>query len=129
MTKEQILSLQDDSVFGENLYKYVEFSSWVNWYPDLFLDMITPESGGIKLHADQRIYLRSIVRFVSTYGVFPRGWGKTFDEVLAMYLVGMRFADIELALTAQTKENAAELLKDKTLEIIKYYPKMMLRLD
>ena len=122
MTKEQILSLQDDSVFGENLYKYVEFSSWVNWYPDLFLDMITPESGGIKLHADQRIYLRSIVRFVSTYGVFPRGWVKTFDEVLAMYLVGMRFADIELALTAQTKENAAELLKDKTLEIIKYYP-------
>lgn len=122
MTKEQILKLQDDSVFGRNLYKYVEFTSWVNWYPDLFLDLITPESGGIKLHADQRIYLRSILRFVSTYGVFPRGWGKTFDEVLAMFIVGIRFPDIELALTAQTKENAAELLKDKTLEIIKYYP-------
>ena len=122
MTKEQIIAIQNDSVFGGNLYKYVEFSSWVNWYPDLFLDMITPESGGIKLHADQRIYLRSIMRFASTYGVFPRGWGKTFDEVLAMYLVGMRFPDIELALTAQTKENAAELLKDKTLEILKYYP-------
>lgn len=122
MTKDQILALQNESVFGENLYKYVEFSSWVNWYPDLFLDMITPESGGIKLHSDQRIYLRSIMRFVSTYGVFPRGWGKTFDEVLAMFLVGMRFPDIELALTAQTKENAAELLKDKTLEILKYYP-------
>lgn len=122
MNKEQIMSLSNNSVFGENLYKYVEFSSWVNWYPDLFLDMITPESGGIKLHSDQRIYLRSIMRFVSTYGVFPRGWGKTFDEVLAMYIVGMRFPDIELALTAQTKENAAELLKDKILEIIKYYP-------
>lgn len=73
MTKEQILALQDDSVFGKNLYKYVELSSWVNWYPDLFLDMITPESGGIKLHMDQRIYLRSIMRFTSTYGVFPRG--------------------------------------------------------
>ena len=122
MTKEQILKLQDESIFGRNLYKYVEFTSWVNWYPDLFLDLITPESGGIKLHADQRIYLRSILRFVSTYGVFPRGWGKTFDEVLAMFIVGIRFPDIELALTAQTKENAAELLKDKTLEIIKYYP-------
>lgn len=73
MTKEQILALQHESIFGENLYKYIEFSSWVNWYPDLFLDMITPESGGIKLHSDQRIYLRSILRFVSTYGVFPRG--------------------------------------------------------
>lgn len=54
--------------------------------------------------------------------MFPRGWGKTFDEVLAMFVVGVRFPDIELALTAQTKENAAELLKDKTIEIIKYYP-------
>lgn len=122
MTKKQILDLQDNSIFGKNLYKYVQLSSWTNWYPDLFLDMITPESGGIKLHLDQRVYLRSIMRFVSTYGVFPRGWGKTFDEVLAMFLVGMRFPDIDLALTAQTKENAAELLKDKTLEIIKYYP-------
>lgn len=122
MTKEQIIALQNESIFGENLYKYVEFSSWVNWYPDLFLDMITPEHGGIKLHSDQRIYLRSIMRFVSTYGVFPRGYGKTFDEVLAMYIVGMRFSDIELALTAQTKENASELLRDKITEIIKYYP-------
>ena len=73
MTKEQILKLQDDSVFGRNLYKYVELTSWMNWYPDLFLDLITPESGGIKLHTDQRIYLRYIMRFCSTYGVFPIG--------------------------------------------------------
>lgn len=122
MTKEQIINFQDDSVFGKNLYKYVEFTSWVNWYPDLFLNLIIPESGGIKLHMDQRIYLRSVLRFCSIYGVFPRGYGKTFDEVLAMYIVAIRFPDIDLALTAQTKENAAELLKDKTLEIIKFYP-------
>ena len=71
---------------------------------------------------DQRIYLRSVLRFCSIYGVFPRGYGKTFDEVLAMFIVAIRFPDINLALTAQTKENAAELLKDKTLEIIKFYP-------
>ena len=39
-------------------------------------------------------------------------WGKTYDEVLAMYLVSIFFPDIDLAMTAQTKENAAELLKD-----------------
>lgn len=122
MTKEQIISLQDDSVFGENLYKYVELASWMVWYPDLFLDMITPEKGGLKLHADQRIYLRAIMRFASIYGVFPRGWGKTFNEVLAAILVAIRFPDITIALTAQTKENAAELLKDKANEIFKYYP-------
>ena len=122
MTKAQILELQDSSVFGSNLYKYVQFASWVNWYPDLFLDLITPETGGIKLHMDQRIFLRCILRFASTYGVFPRGYGKTFDEVLAMFIVAIRFPDIELSVTAQTKENAAELLKSKTIEILKFYP-------
>lgn len=76
MTKEQIIAAGKDSIFGEDIYKYVEFASWVNWYPDLFLDLITPKTGSIKLHTDQRIYLRSIMRFVSLYGVFPRGWGK-----------------------------------------------------
>ena len=122
MTKQQILALQDESVFGKNLYNYVEFASWMNWYPDLFLDLIAPETGGIKLHADQRIYLRVLLRFVSTYGVFPRGWGKTFNEVLGAILVAIRFPDVTIALTAQTKENAADLLKDKAIEIFKYYP-------
>ena len=49
-------------------------------------------------------------------------WGKTFDEVLVMFIVAIRYPNIELALTAQTKENAAELLKDKTNEILRLYP-------
>lgn len=122
MTKDQIIALQDDSMFGKNLYSYYEFVSWARWNPDLFLDLLKPKTGGIKLHLDQRIFLRSDVRFMSMYGVFSRGYGKTFDEVLAMFVVAILFPDIELALTAQTKENAAELLKDKTNEILKYYP-------
>lgn len=122
MTKEQILAMQDESIFGKNLYKYVEFCSWCRWFPDLFLDLIKPETGGINLHPDQRVYLRCILRFVAMYGVFPRGYGKTYDEVLAMYLVSTFYPDIDLAMTAQTKENAAELLKDKHYEIIKHFP-------
>lgn len=49
-------------------------------------------------------------------------WGKTYDEVLAMYLVSIFFPSIDLAMTAQTKENAAELLKDKHSEIMKHFP-------
>lgn len=122
MTKSQILAMQDDSIFGKNLYKYVEFCSWCRWFPDLFLDLIKPETGGINLHPDQRVYLRCILRFVAMYGVFPRGYGKTYDEVLAMYLVSIFYPDIDLSMTAQTKENAAELLKDKHYEIIKHFP-------
>lgn len=122
MLKNRIEKAQNDSVFGKNLYKYVQFCSWARWWPDLFLDLIKPETGGITLHPDQRIYLRCIMRFVSLYGVFPRGYGKTYDEVLAMYLTSIFFPGIDLAMTAQTKENAAELIKDKHSEIMKHFP-------
>lgn len=122
MLKDRIETAQNDSVFGKNLYKYVQFCSWARWWPDLFLDLIKPETGGIILHPDQRIYLRCIMRFVSLYGVFPRGYGKTYDEVLAMYLTSIFFPGIDLAMTAQTKENAAELIKDKHSEIMKHFP-------
>ena len=122
MLKDRVKKAQNNSVFGKNLYKYVQFCSWARWYPDLFLDLIKPETGGITLHPDQRIYLRCIMRFVSLYGVFPRGYGKTYDEVLAMYLTSIFFPGIDLAMTAQTKENAAELIKDKHSEIMKHFP-------
>ena len=48
--------------------------------------------------------------------------GKTFCEVLCMILVAMFYPRIHIALTAQTKENAASILKEKYLEIIKFYP-------
>lgn len=108
--------------FQTNLKKYMDFASWLIWYPDLFLDLIKPQEGGINLHADQRFFLRAICRFFSIYGVFPRGWGKTHGEVLAMFIICIRYPSIEVALTAQTKQNAAELLKDKYYEIIKQYP-------
>lgn len=125
MLKDRIEKAQNDSVFGKNLYKYVQFCSWARWWPDLFLDLIKPETGGITLHPDQRIYLRCIMRFVSLYGVFPRGYSKTYTEVLAMYLTSIFYPGIELAMTAQTKENAAELIRDKHNEIMKHFPMLI----
>lgn len=108
--------------FTKNLVKYTNFVSWCRWFADLFLDLITPETGGIRLDLDQRVFLRGVLRFISVYGVFPRGYGKTFVEVLAMYLVAIFFPDIELSMTAQTRENASKLLEEKHREIIKFYP-------
>ena len=56
-----------------NIDKYVELISWIRWYPDLFLDLIKPKSGGINLHSDQRTFMRIAMRFLSMYGVYPRG--------------------------------------------------------
>lgn len=66
--------------------------------------------------------LRTLSRFVSVYGVFPRGYGKTLIEVLGMYVVCILYPDIEVAMTAQTKENAAGILEEKHREIVKFYP-------
>lgn len=115
-------SLSQIDNFTKNLHKYMDFTSWARFCPDLWYDLITPEMGGIRLDLDQRVLLRSISRFVSTYGVFPRGYGKTLEEVMGMYHTSIFFPDVELSMTAQTRENASKLIEEKHREIIKFYP-------
>ena len=74
-TKKNEVVTKTLSSFDENINKYIDFVSWSRWNPDLFFDLITPELGGIRLDLDQRVFLRSMSRFISTYGVFPRGYG------------------------------------------------------
>ena len=106
----------------EELKKAEYFASWWIWYPDLALDLMAPEEGAIKLHTDQRVFMRAGTRFFSEHGCFNRGYGKTFLEFANMVIVCIRYPNIELSLTAQTKENAAALLKDKYNELVRYYP-------
>jgi len=110
--------------FTRNLDKYTDFVSWCRWNPDLWWDLITPETGGIRLDLDQRVFLRSLARFTANYGVFPRGYGKTLLELMGMYHTAIFFPDIELSMTAQTRENAAKLVDEKHREILKFYPLM-----
>ena len=120
--KERITAIQDDSVFGKNLYNYYEFISWARWYPDLFIDLLRTEKSNFNMHFDQRVFLRSDVRFMNMYGTFSRGYAKTFNEVLSCVVVAILFPQIELAISAQTKENAADLLKSKFNEIRNKFP-------
>ena len=117
----------DDYRFNIDNWEY--FCSYSRWFPDSFLDLIKPPKGGLNLHLDQRIYLRVMLRFTSFYGVFPRGYGKTFDEVLASMLACIFFPEISISLSAQTKENAADLLKDKYNEILRFYPLLKNEID
>ena len=124
LTKEGIPSFADPDgdKFQQNLDKWVEFVSWARWHPDLFLDLITPETGGIRLDLDQRVFIRTLVRFVSVYAVFPRGYGKTFTELLAMYVCAILFPDANFSMSAQTMQAAAGLVEEKHKEIVKFYP-------
>lgn len=104
------------------------YSNWYiaeskfKWYPDLFFDTMRPEHGGIDLNFDQRVFLRAIARFFSMYGTMPRGWSKTFLEVLANFHACIFYPKITIPFTAQTKENAAALLWEKYQDIKSKYP-------
>lgn len=111
--------------FEANLHKYVDLISWCRWFPDLWYDLITPETGGIRLDLDQRVFLRSIARFISFYGVFPRGYGKTMKEVMGMVHAAIFYPDIEIAMTAQTLQNASKILEDKWRELVRFYPLLL----
>lgn len=129
MASERIKKLADDSLFGKNIANYCDFISWCRWYPDLMFDMLKPETGGINLHLDQRIFLRCDVRFFSLYGDFSRGYGKTYDEVLSAVAVALLYPGVSIAISAQTKENAADLLAGKWNEISKHYPLLINELE
>lgn len=119
----ETFGLSDGDFIENNLDKLCELISYWRWYPDLFLDLLTPETGGIKLHTDQRVYLRVISRFYSTYGVLPRGWSKTWGEVIIAVVMCILYPGINIAMTAQTKENAASILSSKIkTEILKQFP-------
>lgn len=108
--------------FQQNLHKYIDFVSWARWNLDLFLDLITPETGGIRLDLDQRVFIRGMGRFYKMYATFPRGYGKTFCELLVLYCVAILYPDCNLSMSAQTREASAKLIKEKHTEIKKFFP-------
>lgn len=110
------------STFEKNLDKWILFCQWSKWFPDLFYDLITPEKGGMRLDLDQRVFLRTMCRFISTYGVMPRGYGKTLIELMAIYHTCIFYPDITISMSAQTKENASSISEDKHRELMKFFP-------
>ena len=66
--------------------------------------------------------MRCDVRFQSMYGTFSRGYAKTYTEVLDDFIIATLEPGITLSVTAQTRENAAALLQDKTNEILQHFP-------
>lgn len=120
--KQRILMLSDDSVFGGNLWNYYQFISWARWFPDKYIELFKSKDSNMQLHFDQRVFMRGDVRFQSMYGTFSRGYAKTYTEILDDFIVGTLTPNLTMAITAQTKENAAALLAEKTEEILRYYP-------
>ena len=120
--KERILKISNDTPFGKHLWNYYQFVSWARFYPDLYVELFRSKDSNMQLHFDQRVFMRCDVRFQSMYGTFSRGYAKTYTEVLDDFIVATLEPGITLSVTAQTRENAAALLQDKTNEILQHFP-------
>lgn len=105
-----------------NIDKWVEFCSFIRWYPDIFWDMYKPESGGLNFDLYQRIMMRQLARFPENYLCIPRGGAKTLCHILVQYHTACCYPNITLAITSSTKENAVKIWKEKHDEILRFYP-------
>lgn len=74
--KQRVESVASETDFGQNLWNYYQFLSWGRFYPDLFVQIYKGKDSNRQLHYDQRIFMRSDLRFMSMYGTFSRGYAK-----------------------------------------------------
>ncbi len=118
----QVNGKKQDAVFAKNQKKWADLVAYYKFYPDLWYDLITPETGGIRLDLDQRVLLRIMARFPSTYAVYNRGYSKTMLMVMSKIHRCVFYPNSNVSMTAQTKERAAQNLKEKYDELIRFYP-------
>ena len=110
------------NVITRNIEKWTEFCAFIRFYPDVFYDMLKPETGGITLDLYQRIMMRTLSRFQENYFCIPRGGSKTLTQIMVAYHTAITHPNITLAITASTKESAVKIWKEKHEEILRFYP-------
>lgn len=110
------------NIIAKNISKWAEFCSFIRFYPDVFFDMLKPETGGIELDLYQRIMMRTLSRFQENYFCIPRGGSKTLTQIMVAYHTAICHPNITLAITASTKESAVKIWKEKHEEILRFYP-------
>ena len=120
---ENPIQKKQDDFITANIDKWSEFISFLRWYPDISYDLIKPKEGK-QLHfdLDQRVMLRTLVRFYTNYECIPRGGSKTLMHILAQYHIARYFPGISLSVMASTKQSAVEIWEDKHDEIMGFYP-------
>ena len=91
-------------------------------YPDVFLDLITPENETIKLFFYQRIFLRAAMRFKTVYVTACRAWSKSFLTILALFLQCVFIPERKVFICAPNKSQGAQIAKEKLSEIFRNWP-------
>lgn len=117
---QMINEIEDEnSILNKSYY----CASFFRWYPDLFLDMMSPPDSKKKLTLYQRVLIRVLFRFKKAYTTIPRGSAKSFIQLLTYLLIAVMYPNVKLSIIAETKEQSASIIKDKFAEITnEWYP-------
>lgn len=109
--------------FLEENYEQIKecFDDW-SAYPDVFLDIIAPQSTGLSLFFYQRIALRAMMRYKDVYITAPRAFSKTFITILAMVLQCIFIPKHKCFICSPNKIQAAKVAKEKLTEIFDTWP-------
>ncbi len=104
---------------------YDELCKWVNLftaYPDYYLDIIKPADSEFSLFFYQRFTLRALMRFKDVFITAPRAFSKSFITILALFLQCIFIPRRKVFICANTKQQAAQITKEKIYEIYDHWP-------
>lgn len=82
-------------------------------YPDVMVDLMTPQESSFSLFFYQRLILRSFARFKQCYTTATRAASKSFLAFLSRYLTCMQTPNHKTFVCANVKKQAAEIAKQK----------------
>lgn len=91
-------------------------------YPDLYLDLITPEDQTRTCFPYQRVFLRACMRYTRIFITAARATSKTYLSILAKYLQCVFLPGHVGSIVAPNKNQAAKISRQKIEEIWRIYP-------
>lgn len=101
---------------------FEKYGNLFSSYPDVFLDLITPEEEEFKLFFYQRIFLRAVMRFRLVYVTACRAWSKSFLTILGLFLQCIFIPNRKVFICAPNKSQGAQIAKEKIQEIYRHWP-------
>lgn len=119
--------LDSDAIKEEvhnNLKEYRELIAYWRVYPDKLIDYYLSLGNpyNFKFIFYQRLFLRALFRHKYVYATFVRAWSKSFMSVMALMLKAILYPGAKLFTVAGGKQQSAEILSGKVLEICKLIP-------
>lgn len=121
--------LDSDTIKEEvhnHLEEYRELIAYWRVYPDRLVDYYLSLGNpyNFKFIFYQRLFLRALFRHKYVYATFVRAWSKSFMSVMALMLKAILYPGAKLFTVAGGKQQSAEILSGKVLEICKLIPAM-----